>query len=193
MRLLTTFTLATGLALSLPLAGQTTYFSEDFSGLTAWTKGSAAIVKDASSTYGDVLTFTLTSSGGDIATSSFKVPDVSNLRISFDYKGEGGFLGFGLGSNNWLAGSASYATKTAPALMSTYQVLDYKGGWNHYDLALPTTLVGNAIMLEDFVSPASNAYFDNIRVYAIPEPSTYAALLGVGSVTFVVWKRRRKS
>lgn len=191
MKLLTTLTLATGIALSLPLAGQT-YFSEDFSDLTAWTKGSATTVKDAG-TYGDVLTFTAIRSGGDIATSSFKVPNVSNLRISFDYKGSGGFLGFGSGSNNWLAGSASYAPSTAATLRSSYQILDYSGGWSHYDLALPTTLAGNAIMLEDFVSPASNAYFDNITVYAIPEPSTYAAMLGIGSVAFVLWKRRRKS
>lgn len=34
-------------------------------------------------------------------------------------------------------------------------------------------------------------YYDNFSVSAIPEPSTYAAIFGVGALGFVMWRRRR--
>ena len=35
--------------------------------------------------------------------------------------------------------------------------------------------------------------FDNLSVSAVPEPSTYAALAGLGALGFAVWRRRRKA
>lgn len=36
-------------------------------------------------------------------------------------------------------------------------------------------------------------YFDNLTVSAVPEPSTYTALAGLGALGFVAWRRRAKS
>ncbi len=184
-------------ASALQLAGQT-YFSDNFdtTGLGQWTgtPNTSAVLVDDGGAHGWVIAFAETRSGGDAYTSGFTIPDVANLRISFDYKGDGGFLGFrGTASNNhWLAGSQSGYSSALP-----YTVLSANGDWHHYDIAIPTSEFGRTIMLEDYAVTSGaerprDAYFDNIRVYSIPEPSTYALILGACTLGLVGWRRFRK-
>jgi hypothetical protein len=54
-----------------------------------------------------------------------------------------------------------------------------------------TNLVARASLGENVAS--GGMYFDNVAVSAIPEPSTYAALAGLGALGLALWRRRARA
>ncbi|WP_255754512.1 PEP-CTERM sorting domain-containing protein [Massilia sp. erpn] len=167
-------------------AAATTYFSENFSNLNAWTRNgySFAAVNDG------ILSFSSGNSGGDIYTTA----SFTNAVINFDYRGTantvgGGFVGLSEGfpgSHSWLAGSGGYSTPVT---------LINDGKWNHYSIAFTGT---GHIMLEQFATNVAGAgQFRNLSVTdvaipAVPEPASYGMLLaGLGIMGSVL--RRRKT
>lgn len=80
-------------------------------------------------------------------------------------------------ANNGLVPSA-LATATNMGLGS-YDWLNWSGSWNNWKL-------DNVAVGSSFIDVAPG-------VGAVPEPSTYAAILGAMSLGFVFWRRRRKA
>jgi hypothetical protein len=186
-------------------------FSEDFeSGLGQWTgraggPHNGAIVADPlASGHGNVLYFTNLASGGDTFLSS---PIVLSgpITVSFDYLGLpglggtpgdlGGFLGavYSLTATTlgtdlfWYAGTQD----SYPGLL--VNLVD-DGAWHSYSFQLnASAMPAFHLMLEDFAGSggvACDAYFDNIAVVAVPEPTV--AALGLLSAVFLAASRWRK-
>src|SRR5574343_1766237 len=168
----------------------TTYFTENFQNLDAWTtKGDSSASVSAG-----VLSFAANNSGGDIFT---KATFASGSYVDFDYKGVaevdgGGFVGFSVGlpgDHAWLAG-AYLGFPTANNLIND-------GEWHHYSIKLEGFDVGH-VMLEQYGAPDGGSYgqFRNLSVSgdavpAVPEPETYAILLAGLFLMGGVAKRRR--
>lgn len=93
---------------------------------------------------------------------------------SLTYSGATGSLNIGSGSSS--SDSSQWTTG---------------GSVNGDNLAVVFTLINysNNLSSSDFFG------FDNatLSYAAVPEPSTYAALLGLGSLIFVAWRRRRSA
>ncbi|NVD99510.1 PEP-CTERM sorting domain-containing protein [Massilia sp. BJB1822] len=168
-------------------AAATTYFSENFSNLNAWTRSgySFATVSDG------ILSFSSGNSGGDIFTTA----SFTNAVINFDYRGTantvgGGFVGLSEGfpgSHGWLAGAGGYGTPVT---------LINDGKWNHYSIAFTGT---GHIMLEQFATNVAGAgQFRNLSVSdvalpAVPEPETYGMLLAGLALIGGTVRRRSKT
>ncbi len=192
-------------------------FSDDFEGtLSQWTglyggPYEAAIVPDPlNSGHGNVVTFTaLHNARGLIATAnelSFTGPFV----ISFDYLGLpglggtagdlGGFVGVtrslldpgneGTG-HIWLAGTQD-DYPGPPGLVTT--LID-DGAWHHYTIQSSAVPFSSFYMMfEDFAYPAGvpgDAFFDNITVTPVPEPSA-VALASLGAAIALLTLRLRR-
>jgi len=180
-------------------------FFDDFEGsLAAWTgPGGGAhhgvIVTDPLNPLNDVLSFTSLNAGGDIFTTAAFPAVPADYIFSFDYLGIaksesvdddlGGFAGLsqGLpGTHYWLAG-------TQDTYGGLSELLIDDGAWHHYTIYF--TSPGGAplhVMLEDFSGSngvAGDAYFDNVKLEAVPEPATLL-LLGSG-LTGIALRRRR--
>ncbi len=173
-----------------------TLFSDDFESgnLSAWqTLGSAQIVADPLNASNKVVNFTALGSGGNLFSDFFAIPAIGTTTISFDYLGTttelgsnpldtGGFLGIdGLLGENWYFGTGNY-----PGAFE----MTGDDQWHHYSV-----VVANGqnlrVKLEDFAGSdpvAGNAYFDNVTVQSVPEPTTMAALC-LGALAML---RRRK-
>ena len=178
---------------SAVFAGPTLLFSEDFEGgnLNQWTGKSGGshsgqiVVDPLDSASNNVLNFTSAVSGGDVFTSNLITHSGLPVTIEFDYLGTNGdgagFLGIAYDNptpHTWLAGSNYGGLQIE---------LVNNGLWNTYSLTInPATPFH--IMIEDFRSPALNAYFDNIKVTTVPAPG--ALLLGSIGCGLVSWVRK---
>jgi hypothetical protein len=168
----------------------TTYFTENFANLSAWTTRGAN--QSFASVSDNVLSFSQGNSAGDIYTTA----TFTGGFVNFDYLGAsavdgGGYVGFseGLPGNHvWLAGSSTtYGTPTN---------LINDGTWHHYSLALTGT---GHVMLEQFANntPGQGQFrslsVTDVAVAAVPEPETYAMLLaGLGMMGAIARRRKAK-
>ena len=179
-----TLSLAAGPCLAVPL------FFDDFESgaLGDWTpKASlswATVVVDPTNAANKVLSFTGLNAAGDIfTTAAFSSP--LPFTLSFDYRGgSGGFVGWSdgfPGNHVWLAGNAGY-----PGILTA---LINDGLWRHYEIAFSSPSAIH-LMFEDFSGATSDAYFDNVRLEAVPEPGTLL-LIGSGLTGLALRRRRR--
>lgn len=171
-------------------------FSEDFSDLDAWTRGSPSFATVS----GGVLSFTSSKGAGDI----YLTQTFSNVWVNFEYRGSvgytgGGYVGFSEaypGNHVWLAGAAD----------GTYQATTTKlvddGQWHSYSIQY----TGDAghLMLEQYDDgTGGTALFRNLSVStsamnavdampsSIPEPESAAMLLAGLGVLGAAGRRRR--
>jgi autotransporter-associated beta strand protein len=74
----------------------------------------------------------------------------------------------------------------------TYTLFDYTAAtasdFDVTDFTLGTTIAGY-----DYSLGLLNSTLQLTAVSAVPEPSTYAVILGLGALGFVVWRKRRRS
>jgi hypothetical protein len=192
-------------------------FFDDFeSGLAKWQPRTGIamegqIVADpVASGRSNVLSFTALNQAGSIfSVASFAQSGVPYV-LSFDYlgwpaptapapNGLGGFAGVGIASGDpcdcWLAGTVKGYTGRFGEVA---HLID-NGQWARYSIAfLPNEAeltAGFRLMLEDFSGSGGvpgDAFFDNISIEPIPEPSTYAMLLGgLAGLAFFARRRRR--
>jgi hypothetical protein len=195
--------LRTGLFLALmlptllPAVGPS--FSEDFEGtLNQWTgKGGGShsgqtVLDPLASGQGAVLRFNSLSSGGDLFASTAILVS-GPIEVGFDYLGLpsmggtpddlGGFLGIAYSLTAatdgvdlfWYAG-----TQTYPGLL--VNLVD-DGAWHHYTFQLNASAIPPFhLIMEDFSGSGGvpmDAFFDNITVTMVPEP-TIAGLTLLG-------------
>ncbi len=177
---------------ALPSRGAPLFYDNFESGLGQWVgkyggTGSAVTVPDPlNSGHGPVLKFTAVTVGGDIfSQASFSIP--GPFKISFDHLGNAGlgvgFLGvsysipptIGEGYDNFWY----FASQPNPTGVVT---LVNDGAWHHYELQVDGTTLTHPfyLMAEDWSGgggAAGNAFFDNLNLTVVPEPS--AAMLGV--------------
>jgi hypothetical protein len=185
-------------------------FSDDFeSGLGQWVgkeggpHSGVTAADPLAAGHGSVLNFTSLIAAGDMFTAT-PISASGPLLISFDYLGIpglggvpgdlGGFLGvaFNLnptvinGDHIWLSGTKD----TFPGV--TTPLID-DGTWHHYDIVLDGTALGVfRLIVEDFFDSggvAGDAFFDNIVISSVPEPTT-STLLIAGFVFILVVKKR---
>lgn len=176
--------------------GGSLFFDDFESGLGQWTgKGGGAhhaqIVADPLDATNQVINFTQTAAGGDIFQSLGLTTTASQpLVLSFDYLGvgagqSGGYIGISGATDAqhfWLAGTGN-TSGASPILTTT-------GQWQHVEIAFNTPYTTTRVMIEDFVAPAYNAYFDNITV-ATPMPAPAAILAGPVLLGLVGLQRKR--
>jgi len=96
--------------------------------------------------------------------------------------GPWGFDGFERGTYLWTPGTGAFSVN---ALQDTNGDIGLSG---LYSGAL-VSVSGNTLTLADADGPDTGS-FQIDRVTAIPEPSTYAALAGLGALSLVAWRRR---
>jgi hypothetical protein len=189
-------------------------FTDNFeSGLAQWQARTGfafegQIVTDPLNAANKVLSFTQLNSGGSILSAGQFSGSGGPYVLKFDYLGLnpngsgtandfGGFAGVGIASgdpcNCWLAGTqASYVGSFGPVT----HLLD-DGQWRTYSITFDPASQGALnplfrLMLEDYSGSGGvpgDAYFDNISLSQIPEPSTYALLLG-GLAVLAMLRRR---
>jgi RHS repeat-associated protein len=163
-----------------------TIFFEDFeSDLSKWTgrtssngQHSGVIQSDPLET-DHALAFESVISGGDFFTKQGLTLPGHSYRLSFDYLGlpkvgsqpgdYGGFIGYskdfepaGFDTFRWLAGTDT-TSQADPSLIDD-------GTWHHYSIDFKGFSDGNPfhLMLEDFRGIPGDAFFDNLRVEALP-------------------------
>ena len=166
--------------------------------------GSGAIV--AAPGGGSALHFNNLGSGGDLFSNIIGGTGAGQYRITVDYycatSGCGGYLGLHPGvstTTDPASGDAWLATDT-PGAYPTPFLLPNTGGWATatFDFSVTTT-GGFGLKLEDFgpgVSGASagDAYFRNLTISAVPEPATWAMMVGgFGAIGFGLRRRRRQA
>ena len=202
------------LTLCASLSSATVLFQDDFeASLSQWTgksggAHSGVIVSDPLAPANKVLTFTGLNFSGDIFTQSI-IPftDYSQVFVEFRYLGLaqaqsvpdnfGGFFGVALNQNpsgnaSWIAGTD---TSAANGLGFQGDHLLDDSNWHSYHIEITPILTNNNInamflMMEDWGGAggvAGDAYFDDIKVTGVPEPTSLSLLL-LGSLAVL---RRR--
>jgi hypothetical protein len=168
--------------------------TEDFQGdLSQWT-GRYDVLASATGQITDgALNFT--SKGLSAGVFTVETFDPGNYVLTFDYKGQdgGGFIGYTTdygtnGTNTWLAGNADYS---GGDIAPTYQSLQDQDGWYTYTISFIADTPFQ-LEVEDWVSPAGNAYFDNLSLVdppSVPEPATMF-LLGFGILGLVAFRKK---
>lgn len=198
--LITAAALATGLA---PLSGAEILFEDSFSGdLSSWTGKlggghQGQIVADPLVPGNHVLNFSGFNWSGDIFSGLINTSGHSGIILSFDYLGlavpgsNAGNLGGFVGISDSLdpqASGAAWVAGTEPSAVNGLgqngiEILD-DGIWHHYEIELTQLLANNNIsafrvMLEDWGDAggvAGDAYFDNVKVQAVPDTTGNVAL-----------------
>ena len=201
MNILKLSVLLTGLILSAG-TNASLLFQDDFeSGSLApnWISitGFAQIVSDP--IQGDkALNFSQRKSGGDTFSLPFTSTTANSYILSFDYLGIcstndcGGYIGY----SNGLPGNHVWLEGTGTAALASNLIDD--GAWHSYSVTF-TSQVGPSIrvMLEDFIAPGLNAYFDNIMVTdlngidpeSVPEPAS-TVLLGLALIALGITRQK---
>jgi hypothetical protein len=188
-------------------------FADNFESgsLSQWTgknagPHSAYITLDPLNSSNHVLSFSQVIGAGDIFSIN-TLTTTSTFTVSFDYlgtpalgyPGNGGFFGISAdfpGTHYWVAGTGNY-----PAPI---QLID-DNTWHSYTLVFSSPIgVPVHLMFEDFLSPANNAFFDNISYHDtnvppanpgsnVPDSGSTLALLtlAAGGIATVVRKSRR--
>lgn len=181
-------------AMPVAHAASLSSFSEDFStDLSRWTgkQGGShfGVITYDSDLKQNVLAFSNVNYAGDIFTVDTVHSESGQFKISFDYRGGGGFVGLdrtilpdsSIGTGEWVAGDSSY-----PFINQ----LNTDGQWHHYDYLVDFLPFGKDahIMLEDFSGSVSGhgARFANIQLTAVPIPSAawlmLSAITGIGMI-----------
>jgi hypothetical protein len=194
-----------------------TLFSENFEGdMSQWTGKNGGghngqIVTDPLQPDNKVLNFNQITNSGDLFSINGTSLVPGQLYVfSLDYLGLevtgvsnpddfGGFAGL---VNGLYAGpSTNYRWVFGTQTGFDSHLID-NNNWAHYEysFAWDSSLLTNGnssnvvhIMLEDFDfsgGTAGDAYFDNIQITAVPEPSTFA-LLGIGALSLLIYACQR--
>ncbi len=191
------------LLLMAPFAMGNVTFQDDFEGdLSQWIGKTnqvhhGVIADDPLNSGNSVLKFSRTNSSGDIFSTPLLSYQDGPITLSFDYLGisdnggavadSGGFVGFSYG----LAGTHYWKLATQGSYSGVEEHLIDDGKWHSYSLVINPTQDFH-IMIEDFVNPAGDAYFDNIKITNAAVPAPGALILGSLGTGLVGWIRRKK-
>jgi hypothetical protein len=192
-------------------------FLEDFEGnMSQWTGKNGGghngqIVTDPLQPDNKVLNFSQITNSGDLFSMSGTSLVPGQLYVfSLDYLGLGvsgvsspdDFGGFaGLVNGLYAGPSTNYRWVFGTQAGGVDRHLIDNNTWSHYEFsfAWDSSLLTNGntsnvvhLMLEDFDfsgGAAGDAYFDNIQMTTVPEPSTFA-LLGIGAINLLIYAGR---
>lgn len=107
-------------------------------------------------------------------------PSTNTLTTAFSFDGGTTYYDFTTGGGtNAFGGGASFTVTNWAASATDGFGLDIYGA-----------LYGNGTQTGPTLT-SGQAYMDNLSVSAVPEPSTYAALAGLGALGLAIWRRRR--
>jgi chitinase len=193
-------------------------FSENFEGdMSQWTGQNGSghngqIVTDPLQSDNKVLNFNQITNSGDLfSINGTSLVPGQNYLFSLDYLGLevtgvsnpddfGGFVGL---VNGLYAGpSTNYRWVFGTQAGGVDSHLIDNNNWSHYEFsfAWDSSLLANGnssnvvhIMLEDFNysgGTAGDAYFDNLQITAVPEPSIFT-LLGIGAINLLIYACQR--
>lgn len=203
------FTLTAALSLaSLAHAAATTVFVADFEGdLSAWTERdpgapTGQIVADPlNAGHGQVLNFQRTGSSGTLFTADAVTSNSGWFQLNFEYLGLpikngptddlGGYIGAITqvsGQGLWVGGTGAH-----PAPLDLVD----DGQWHSYTYTFKSDWGPSLrVMIEDWdgsvAQVAGDAFFDNISLRAVPEP-TSLALVGLALAAMGASAKRRKA
>jgi len=125
---------------------------------------------------------------GAFVMNNFDFTGLTDANISFAYRGENFFtwdtnldVDYRINDGTWqdIAEGLSYTADWTVASIGFGAALDNQ---SNVDIRIRTT---------SWASIAGYIDIDNVQVNAVPEPSTYALLLGATAIGLAAWRRRR--
>ncbi len=108
------------------------------------------------------------------------------LRVIFDLNYDG--ITFDADETYTLTGNGSGALTDG----TSTAVQDSFVNFSHSLVGVPTGDLGIRIQAISFTDGGDRVTFDNIEVSAVPEPSTFALLAGIGALGLVLYRRRQR-